>query len=301
MHFAMGVGPNAICPDADLERATRGAIALHLSPARRVYCGCAGTHRASTSESPWMKAFAAGPLTLAASSEREPAGEGCAMQTKTLAIGEAVRFGWDTMKSHFLFFIGLLVVVFIVVGVPNGIAGVAQAQNSTAIALAFNLIGFVLNLIVGLGIIRITLKFADGQPTEFGDLFSATSFFFSYLIASILFGLMVSIGLILLVVPGIILGVIFYFYQYAIVDRGLGPIESLQRSSELTRGVRWDLFLFMLLLFGINLLGGLALGIGLLVTIPTTTVALAHAYRQLDRQTTAALAPAPAPAPELPA
>ncbi len=205
------------------------------------------------------------------------------METKRLAMGEAVNFGWDTMKANFLFFIGLLVAILIIVGVPSFIGN--RAQDSPAIVVAFSLLTFILELVVGLGVIRITLKFVDHETVEFGDLFSAAGYFFSYLIASILYGLMVGIGTILLIVPGIIVAVIFYMYQYSIVDRGLGPIEALKRSAELTRGVRWDLFLFMLLLAGINILGALALGVGLLVTTPTTMVALAHAYRQLDRQT----------------
>ncbi len=210
------------------------------------------------------------------------------MTTKSFSMGEAIGFGWETMKKNFAFFIGVLIVVFVIQAVPQLIAN--QAQNAPAIGLLFSLIGFVLQLILSMGLIRIALKFVDGQQPEFGDLFGATSYFFSFLIASILYGLMVAVGMIFLIVPGIVLAIIFLMYQYAIVDQGLGPLEALRRSAALTHGVRWDLFLFGLLLFGINLLGALALGIGLFVTVPTTMVALAYVYRQLDRQT----APAPA-------
>ncbi len=207
---------------------------------------------------------------------------------KSFSMGEAIGFGWETMKKNFAFFIGVLIVVFVIQAIPQHIAN--QAQDAPAIGLLFSLIGFVLQLILSMGLIRIALKFVDGQQPEFGDLFGATSYFFSFLIASILYGLMVGVGMIFLIVPGIVLAIIFFMYQYVIVDQGLGPLEALRRSAALTRGVRWDLFLFGLLLFGINLLGALALGIGLFVTVPTTMVALAYVYRQLDRQT----APAPA-------
>jgi uncharacterized membrane protein len=189
------------------------------------------------------------------------------------------------MKKNFAFFIGVLIVVFVIQAIPQLIAN--QAQDAPAIGLLFSLIGFVLQLILSMGLIRIALKFVDGQQPEFGDLFGATSYFFSFLIASILYGLMVGVGMIFLIVPGIVLAIIFLMYQYAIVDQGLGPLEALQRSAELTKGVRWSLFFFGLLLFGINLLGALALGIGLFVTIPTTMVALAYVYRRRRRRAAA--------------
>ena len=108
--------------------------------------------------------------------------------------------------------------------------------------------------------------------------------FFKYLIGSILYGLIVFAGTILLIIPGIIWGIQFCFYDYFIIDKGLGPIEALKRSSAITRGVKWDLFVFSLILLGINLLGALCLLIGLFATIPTTMVAIAFVYRKLLAQ-----------------
>jgi uncharacterized membrane protein len=62
----------------------------------------------------------------------------------------------------------------------------------------------------------------------------------------------------------------------------LGPVEALKQSGALTQGAKWNLFLFGLLLCGVNLLGALVLLIGLFATIPTTMVATAYAYRRLQ-------------------
>ena len=45
--------------------------------------------------------------------------------------------------------------------------------------------------------------------------------------------------------------------------------------------MKWDLFVFGLLLIGLNIVGALALLIGLLITIPTTMIAVASVYRKL--------------------
>jgi len=44
------------------------------------------------------------------------------------------------------------------------------------------------------------------------------------------------------------------------------------------------LFLFGLVLIGLNLVGLLALVVGLLVTVPVTWIAVTHAYRTLASQ-----------------
>ena len=95
----------------------------------------------------------------------------------------------------------------------------------------------------------------------------------------------------MLIVPGIIWAIKFQYYGYFIVDKGLGPIKALEASSELTDGIKWDLFLFGLLLFCINILGLLCLLIGSFATVPTTMLAYTFVYRKLESQLRDAQAP----------
>lgn len=71
------------------------------------------------------------------------------------------------------------------------------------------------------------------------------------------------------------------FYSYFIVDKNAGPIEALKKSWAITRGVKWDLFLFGLLLGLITLAGLLALVVGLFVAIPVGLLANTYVYRKL--------------------
>lgn len=72
------------------------------------------------------------------------------------------------------------------------------------------------------------------------------------------------------------------FSTFLVVDRGLGPLDALKTSMELTKGNRWPLFGFALLTALIVALGVLALGVGLLVAIPIVGLATAYAYRLLS-------------------
>ena len=205
------------------------------------------------------------------------------MTAEKFSISEAIHFGWNTMKSNLGFFIGLLIFVFLFTSLSSIIAAKATEAN-IFLGLIFYIADFSLSIIISIGLVKIALRFCDNEKGRFADLFSQYPLFPQYLVGSILYGLIVFAGTILLIIPGIIWGIQFCFYDYFIVDKGLGPIEALKRSSAITRGVKWDLFGFFLILSGINLLGALCLLIGLFVTIPTTMVALAFVYRKLMAQ-----------------
>jgi len=195
-----------------------------------------------------------------------------------------VQFGWSTTKSNIGFFIGIVIVAGLLQYVPNIIAAIIET-DAPVLSIIVRIVSFVLSIIIGMGLIKIFLRFCDGEKGEFSDLFSCYPLFFKYLVGSIIYGLIVSVGLILLIIPGIIWAIKFQFFDYLIVDKGLGPIDALEKSSEITRGVKWDLFIFDILIGIINLLGFLCLLVGLFVTIPTTMVATAFVYRKLLPET----------------
>ena len=197
---------------------------------------------------------------------------------------EAIKFGWQTMKQNFWFFVGLLLVAGILYIAPEIVS--AFLEGSPALSLIVYVVGTVLLMIVDLGLlIKIPLNFCDNVKSRLSDLFSQYKLFWRYLFASILYVLVILGGLILLVLPGLYLAIRFQFYGYFIVDRDSHIVESLKRSWDITRGNAWNLFLFGLLLFLINVLGALALFIGLFITLPTTLVAVALVYRKLLSQT----------------
>lgn len=188
------------------------------------------------------------------------------------------------MKSNIVFFIGLLILTGLILVAPSIISELIK-EEVLALSIIIDIASWVLQLVIGMGLIRIALRLYGNEKGEFADLFSCFPLFFKYLFSSILYGLIVLGGMILLIIPGIIWAIKFQFFTYFIVDKELGPIEALKRSSAITKGAKWDLFFFGLLLGLINLLGALGLLIGLFVTIPTTMVATAFVYRKLLAQT----------------
>ncbi len=200
--------------------------------------------------------------------EEEPETKGKAHK---LVIGEAIEFGWNSVKSHLGFFIG----VFLLFAALSFMIANAHAIG-TRIVLGLLVSG------MSLGYIKVGIDIADKKKPEFKELFSCFSLLLKYLITLVLYTIVVSVGLVLFVIPGVIWAVQFGFYPFVVVKERLWPLGALRKSSELTSGVKGRLITFALALFGINLLGVIALGIGIIVTIPLSVIAIAHVFRQLE-------------------
>lgn len=197
-----------------------------------------------------------------------------------ISIGAALRFGWKVATSNILFFIGVMILSFILTLIPRMIQVLIGDES---FLLLFVWLAYIfIDAVVAMGIISVCLKFVDHQQGTFDDYFSPIHLFTKYLPGSILYGLIAMVGFLLLVIPGIIWLIKFGFFGYLIVDKQLGPIEALKGSSRITKGFKIDIFLLGLVIIGINALGALALGVGLLITLPISGLAFAHVYRSLE-------------------
>jgi uncharacterized membrane protein len=104
---------------------------------------------------------------------------------------------------------------------------------------------------------------------------------------SLLFGLMVGLGFLACVVPGILLALTFWPFAYLLVDRDLPGLEPLSKAREITRPNWGSVFVLSLATIGINLLGLLACCVGLIFTSPLTLLMFAVAYCRMTGQRTA--------------
>ncbi len=221
------------------------------------------------------------------------------MMDERFSIKEAIQFGWDTMKNNLFFFVILLIVVIgvsILLDIVSELLILVPAALFISEDILLIIVGVILSIIIisittfvrtliTMGVTKISLKFSNNEEGEYEDLISCYPLFFKYLLSSIVYMLIVMGGFILLIIPGIIWAIQFQFYNYFIIDKGLGPIEALKSSSIITKGVKWKLLGFLIVILLINLVGALALLIGLFATIPTTMVAVAFVYRKLSIQT----------------
>lgn len=215
------------------------------------------------------------------------------MSNAPFSISDALRFGWQTLKQNFWFF----VLILIVAGLVSRAPAIFIREESPAITAGIiGLAAIILQLLVNLGLNKIALLLHDGAKPKWTELFSQYPLLLKYLGASILYGVAVAGGLILLVVPGIYLAIKYTFFSFVMVDKHTGIMESLRLSAKLTDGVKWNLLGFGLLMCVINVLGALALMIGLFVTVPISLMAAVHVYRKLESRLNQTVIASAAPA-----
>lgn len=206
------------------------------------------------------------------------------MEKKNFSNKEAIKYGWGVMKANLWYFVGILIVAWLVVGIPGALADHFQKNDMGFLALLFNIITSVLRVIISIGMIKIALKFLSEEKPEFMELFRFQGNFWRFVGGSILYGLIVAGGFILLIVPGIYWAIKFQWFGYCIIEQKLGPVQALKKSAQMTLTVKWQLLGFALVITGINILGFLCLFIGLFATVPTTLMAYAFLYRKLLSQ-----------------
>jgi len=206
------------------------------------------------------------------------------MSTNNISIGAAYKFAWQSLKGNVGFFFKLYIVLFIIYAAIIYTDHTTQQDVNTLANVIVSFVIFILEITISIGLITIALKLAQQLKPTLTDLYNNYELILKYILASLLYGLIIMTGYLLLIIPGIIWSIKFSQWPYLMVDQKMGPIEALKSSAKITNGAKWELLGFYVVAFLINLLGIAALFVGLLVTMPLTMIAYAHVYQQLQKQ-----------------
>lgn len=191
-----------------------------------------------------------------------------------LSVRECFKAGWRSFAARPWFFVG----VTLLVAALQSAIGLLQENLGGVLGFALSLF---LSTLLCVGILTLFLKaHEDPASAALSDLWNPGPFW-RYLGLSILLALIVGLGLILLIIPGILFALMFFAAAYLVVDRGQNPIDALKESVRLTRGSRVKLFLLFLASAVISLIAALPFLLGLLVVAPVVAMAGVHAYRTL--------------------
>lgn len=188
-------------------------------------------------------------------------------------FGEYINRGFDIFKKNAGGFIGYTLLIGLGMVVINYIPLIGRMLGQIA--------NIVLTPALLAGFFIVAKKIAHEEPCQFKDFFRGFDFFLQLFLANLVSGLFIATGFLLLVVPGIYFIVAYLWVSLFIVFAR----KEFWSAMELSRKViskKWlSFFGFILVLLLINIMGLLALGIGLLVTIPATILALFAAFHDI--------------------
>lgn len=198
----------------------------------------------------------------------------------------ALQFAWNTFRAH----LGPLLTLG---GASLMLAMLSQALGREGgTELTLGLIIHLLQSALWLVLLRVSLRLHDGEPVELAEPRPLLAGFWNFLLTLVVLALAVALGFALLVLPGVLVGLVFGFAPLISAEGEKDLTAAFRESSQLTRGARWRLLGLWLMLAGLNLLGVLALGVGVVVTMPLSALCLVYAFRALQgRQPAASSAP----------
>lgn len=200
-----------------------------------------------------------------------------------------LAFGWEKTKEHFLFILGLIVGVVIIEAATSWIP----------------VIKTILSFLVTIAVVSVFLDIVHGHTPHYRDLlkpFRNYKITWHYFLGSLLLVAVLALSLVIFallfltgimpvqIIAGILLAcVIIYatvrlqFFRYFIIENeNMGPIEAFKESLHITKHSFWKLLGFLVVIISLNLLGLLALVIGLLFTIPISLIAYIKLYKELS-------------------
>ena len=189
-------------------------------------------------------------------------------------------FGWETTKKNLWFYVGLIFIFGIINYVPDAVLDQLPQDFSPFIFFILFILIWAVQLTTQVGLTYITLRVTEKKKPMMQDLFLHYRLAIAFFIASAGFWLIVVSGTLLLIIPGIILAIRLSLFGYEVAE-GTSHFQALKNSWKITRGSTIHLFLFGLSLAGLNIIGALALGVGLFLTIPTSILASAYVYKKL--------------------
>ena len=147
-------------------------------------------------------------------------------------------------------------------------------------------IGPIISLVICgpilVGLYRYMLQVSRGGNPDLNVLFSGTDCIGKAIGVYILTTLIIVVGMMLLIVPGVYAALAFALCLFFLADSStLGVIDILKKSHALMKGNMWKLFCLFFRFFGWMILGALTLGIGFLWVLPYFLVSVSKFYDEV--------------------
>ena len=226
----------------------------------------------------------------------QPAAGGVGGPPGQWTVGEVMGSAMSVFKEHWLILSLVVFIAQIANAVPgiivNPIIAAQELQPGDAeyhiIDGIRQIISWIISTFFAVGIIRVFVPASrpegQGRSPEIGALFRGMDRFFPLLVASLLQGIVVVVGLLLLIVPGIILALGLSLTGYLIVEQNMGPVDAMKESWRLTVGSKLNIFLIGFVGLGVVILGLLACGIGIFPATAYINLMSACIYLRLTNQ-----------------
>ena len=201
---------------------------------------------------------------------------------------EKLKDKWaESIKIILLLFV-ISFGIGMVIGIPLGIIGIFNENNEgikNLTNLTSDVIAFVIGGIFTFGFTSFFLKISRNEEVTSNELFSKVNMFFKYITLVIFVGVIVAIGFIFLIIPGIILSLAFSQTMYIMLDNPeISTIDAMKESYNMMNGHKLDYFVLQLSFIGWAILMVFTLGIGYFWLMPYMSVTECNFYNKIKEE-----------------
>lgn len=236
--------------------------------------------------------YAAPTSTLheASTSDQVPSIEQALSRGYDFNIGALLSEAWQLTKGTkgiimggFLVFYLVLFVASFVIGAVFGVFSVFSENIALIIVsqIVITILASAVSYPFWAGLNMVGIRRAAGQPFSFNEIFSHFGRTVPLLITAIVMMVLIYVGMMLLIIPGLYLAVAYLLAIPLVVERGLSPWQALETSRKAISQHWFKVFGLFLLLGLIGALSAIPLGIGLVWSIPLFVVAMGVLYRDI--------------------
>lgn len=189
--------------------------------------------------------------------------------------------GWEVLKQSWKPYLSVGIVWLIIEVLAQSSLDYVQKQDIASVSLLVSLASLALSVILNSGFIAVSLRIVREKTAEVSDLFSQKPIWLNFFLAMLAYQLLIALGTLLLIVPGIYWALKYSQVLNLIVDKKVGVSEAFNLSGRMTQGILLKLFGFALIAIPLNIVGVLALGVGVFVTLGITAIAYILLYEKL--------------------
>jgi len=199
---------------------------------------------------------------------------------------EIVKEAWATMMGMKM----QLWIAMIIYGVLSGIYSAIQAgvagdpmtgNFSAPSYMAMTILQMVIFAPMGAGLFMIALKHSVGGKAQFAEIFQHYNKVVPLFLCTLIMYILIAIGFVLLIIPGIYLMVAFSMALALVVEKNMSPWEALMASRKALTHKWFPVFGLNILIMLVVLAGVIALLVGLVWAVPCAMLAFAIAYRNI--------------------
>jgi uncharacterized membrane protein len=186
---------------------------------------------------------------------------------------DIIRKSRDLLNGKWLISIAVVFIYSLLTGSPSNI------DNN------FSIIVFIIGGALTLGLYIYFLNIIRGKDAGIEDLFDGFKKFAQSTLAFILMTIIIILGFILLIIPGVVLicGLSQTFFIIADDETNISGIDAMKKSWEMMDGYKLKFFLLNLIHMGMVILGILMLVVGIFYMLPIIYASLALFYDELKK------------------